>query len=75
MARPLRRLKTHVRSLWMHSPDSNWFNDTYGPNLTRTDLIDLLHVATKGQLFQFDGALYEQTDHQHLAHGVWGMHP
>ena len=21
MARPLRRLKTHVRSLWMHSPD------------------------------------------------------
>ena len=42
--------------------ENNWFNDTYGLNLTRTDLIDLLHVATKGQLFQFDGALYEQTD-------------
>ena len=26
------------------------------------DLVDLLSVATKGQLFQFDRALYEQTD-------------
>ena len=42
--------------------ENNWFNDTYDLNLTRTDLVDLLHVATKGQLFQFDGALYEQTD-------------
>ena len=41
---------------------NNWFNDTYDLNLTRTDLVDLLHVATEGQLFQFDGALYEQTD-------------
>ena len=31
-------------------------------NLTRTDLVDLLSVATKGELFQFNGALYEQTD-------------
>ena len=31
-------------------------------DLTRTDLVNLLNVATKGQLFQFDGALYEQTD-------------
>ena len=42
--------------------ENNWFNDTYDLNLTRTDLVDLLHVTTKGQLFQFDGALYEQTD-------------
>ena len=35
---------------------------TLQENLTRTDLVDLLHVATKGQLFQFDGALYEKTD-------------
>ena len=34
----------------------------YDLNLTSTDLVDLLHVATKGQLFQFDRALYEQTD-------------
>ena len=30
-------------------------------NLTKTDLVDHLSVATKGQLFQFNGALYEQT--------------
>ena len=42
--------------------ENNWFNDTYDLNLTRTHLVDVLHVATKGQLFQFDGALYEQTD-------------
>ena len=41
---------------------NNWFNTTHSLALTRTDLIDLLSVATKGQLFQFDGALYEQTD-------------
>ena len=31
-------------------------------NLTKTDLVDLLSVATKGQLFRFNGALCEQTD-------------
>ena len=41
---------------------NNWFNTTYNLNLTKTDLVDLLSVATKGQLFQFNGALYEQTD-------------
>ena len=35
---------------------------TLQENLIRTDLVDLLHVATKGQLFPFDGALYQQTD-------------
>ena len=41
---------------------NNWFNTTHNLALTRTDLVDLLNVATKGQLFQFNGALYEQTD-------------
>ena len=41
---------------------NNWFNTTHNLALTRTDLVDLLSAATKGQLFQFDGALYEQTD-------------
>ena len=31
-------------------------------NLSKTDFIYLLRAATKNQLFQFDGALYEQTD-------------
>ena len=38
------------------------FNQTYDLHLTKTDLVDLLSVATKGQLFQFNGALHEQTD-------------
>ena len=41
---------------------NNWFNTKYDFNLTKTDLIDLLSVATKGQLFQFNGVLHEQTD-------------
>ena len=41
---------------------NNWFKTTNDLNLTKTDLGDLLSVATKGQLFQFNGALYEQTD-------------
>ena len=41
---------------------NNWFTATHNLALTRTDLVDLLSAATKGQLFQFDGALYEQTD-------------
>ena len=41
---------------------TNWFNTTYDLNLTKMDLVDLLSVATKEQLFQFNGALYEQTD-------------
>jgi len=30
--------------------ENNWFNDTHGLNLTRTDLVDLLNVAAKGHL-------------------------
>ena len=40
----------------------NWFNTTHDLNLTKMDLVDLFSVATKGQLFQFNEALYEQTD-------------
>ena len=40
----------------------NWFNSTYNLNISKEDLVDLLNVSTKGQLFQFNGALYEQTD-------------
>ena len=31
-------------------------------NISKQDLIELLGVATKGQLFQFNGSLYEQID-------------
>ena len=41
---------------------NNWFNETYEIHLSREDLVDLLKAATKGQLFIFNGQLYEQTD-------------
>lgn len=40
----------------------NWFNSTYNLNITKSDLIVLLRAATKDQLFQFNGWLYEQVD-------------
>ena len=41
---------------------NNWFNETYEIHLSSQDLVDLLKAATKGQLFIFNGQLYEQTD-------------
>ena len=40
----------------------NWFNEEYDLNITKTDLIELLEIATKNKLFQFEGNLYEQVD-------------
>ena len=56
-------LNETIQLLANRSFTNNWFNTTYDLNLTKPDLVDLLSVATKGQLFQFSGAvLYEQTD-------------
>ena len=41
---------------------NNWVNSEYDLNISKQDLIDLLGVANKGQLFQFNGSLYEQID-------------
>ena len=41
----------------------NWFNKTRNLNISKPDLIELLsEAATKDQLFQFNGKLYEQID-------------
>ena len=40
----------------------DWFNKEYNLNITEEDLIELLEVSTKNQLFQFQGVLYEQVD-------------
>ena len=40
----------------------NWFNKNHGTNLQPTQLRELLQIAVKNQLFQFDGNLYEQVD-------------
>ena len=41
---------------------NNWFNSQYDLNITESDLVTLLQLATKNQLFQFQGNLYEQVD-------------
>ena len=40
----------------------DWFNREYNLNITKPDLIELFGIATKNQLFQFQGNLYEQVD-------------
>ena len=40
----------------------DWFNKEYNLNITETDLVELMEVSTKNQLFQFEGVLYEQVD-------------
>ena len=40
----------------------SWFNEEYSLNITKSDLIELLRIATKHQLFQFEGNLYQQVD-------------
>ena len=42
--------------------ENDWFNKEHGLNITKTNLMELLTVATKNQLFQFEGNLYEQMD-------------
>ena len=40
----------------------DWFNKQHGLNITISDLTELLQLATKDQLFQYNGNLYEQID-------------
>ena len=41
---------------------NDWFNRTHNLNIKKSDLIELLTIVTKDQLFQFDGSLYKQVD-------------
>ena len=42
--------------------ENDWFNREHDLNITKSDLMELLRIATKNQLFQFEGKLYEQVD-------------
>ena len=42
--------------------EDNWFNKTQKLDLTKTELKELLVIAGKNKLFQFEGNLYEQND-------------
>ena len=54
--------ETTIEILVNRAFSNNWCNTTHNLALAETDLVDLLSVATKGQLFQFEGTLYEQAD-------------
>ena len=51
-----------IRILFQKAFKDNWFNRTYNFDLRRKQLFELLQEATRNQLFQFNGFLYEQKD-------------
>ncbi|PFX32852.1 hypothetical protein AWC38_SpisGene2311 [Stylophora pistillata] len=66
----------HVTSLFTNVPvdetiailaekafQDDWFNKEHNLSITKVELVELLNIATKHQLFQqFEGNLYEQID-------------
>ncbi len=55
------RLMKQSISLWLTFED-NWFNKTQKLDITKAELKELLTIAAKNKLFQFEGNLYEQND-------------
>ena len=55
-------LEETIQILAKKAFDGNWFNNTHNLNICEGDLIELLTIATKDQLFQFNGNLYKQID-------------
>ena len=55
-------LEETIQILTNQAFPQNWFNKTHQLNITQDDLVELLRVATKHELFQFNWHLYEQID-------------
>ena len=51
-------LEETIRILAKKAFNGNWFNNTHNLNICEGDLIELLTIATKDKLFQFNGDLY-----------------
>ena len=51
-----------IESIAERAFENDWFNKEHNLNITKSDLIELLRIATKNQLFQFEGNLYEQVE-------------
>ncbi|KAL9986971.1 hypothetical protein ACROYT_G001201 [Oculina patagonica] len=51
-----------IENIAERAVENDWFNKEHNLNITKSDLIELLRVATKNQLFQFEGSLFEQVD-------------
>ena len=46
-----------IESITERAFENNWFNREHDLNITKSDLMELLRIATKNQLFQFGGKL------------------
>ena len=55
-------LEETIQILAKKAFSGSWFNNTHNLNIFEGDLIELLTIATKDQLFQFDGDLCEPID-------------
>ena len=51
-----------IESITKRAFENDWFNREHDLNITKSDLMELLRIATKNQFFQFKGKLYEQVD-------------
>ena len=49
-----------IESIAERAFENNWFNEEHSLNITKSDLIELFRIATKHQLFQFEGNLYQE---------------
>ena len=54
--------------------ENDWFNSEHDLNITKLDFMELLRIATKNQLFQFEGKLYEQVDGVAMGSPTWSPH-
>ena len=55
-------LKETINILADRAFEEDWFIKTHDLNITKSNLIELLTVATENQLFQFDNKLFTQND-------------
>ncbi|PFX30457.1 hypothetical protein AWC38_SpisGene4745 [Stylophora pistillata] len=51
-----------IESIAERAFENDWFNREYDLNITKSDLMELVRIATKNQQFQVEGKLYEQVD-------------
>ena len=50
--------------------ENDWFNREHNLNIAKLDLMELLRIAYKNQLFQFEGNLYKQVDGVATLYGI-----
>ena len=51
-----------IESITERTFENGWLNREHDLNITKLDLMELLRITAKNQLFQFEGNLYERVD-------------